>query len=271
MADGYDGVSIEVRPRAYAKYMEDLHELTKWSDGAADRNNGLILIGDARPPVIHGLDVLEGIDIIDRGEDTVVLDIWCEDSGSGVGGFTVTVTNTDTGEARAYEKGDEHLLVNLTDDDPIFIGNFTVTVDARDNVGNGSHASANTDGFELMAYITRILSPHDPNFREGESGILHVRTLGFADRIEVSFPDGLDSYTQVIDYDGMREYEKNDEIQFMIPLYYLRDFYGGADHASDVPLVVKAYKGDMELTATPKMSIFDMAGTVLEEFRDRIR
>ena len=271
MADGYDGVSIEVWPRAYAKYMEDLHELTKWSDGAADRNNGLILIGDARPPVIHGLDVLEGIDIIDREEDTVVLDIWCEDSGSGVGGFTVTVTNTDTGEARTYEKGDEHLLVNLTDDDPIFIGNFTVTVDARDNVGNGSHASANTDGFELMAYITRILSPHDPNFREGESGILHVRTLGFADRIEVSFPDGLDSYTQVIDYDGMREYEKNDEIQFMIPLYYLRDFYGGADHASDVPLIVKAYKGDMELTATPKMSVFNMAGTVLEEFRDRIR
>lgn len=271
MADGYDGVAIKAWPRAYAKYMEELHELVKWSDNAADKNNGLILIGDARPPVIHGLDKLEGIDIIDKGGTPIVLDIWCEDSGSGVNGFTVTITNTDTGAVKTYEKGDEHLMLNVTGDDEIFIGNFTVKVDAKDNVGNKSSASANTDEFELTAWITRILSPHDPKFREGESGILHVKTLGFADRIEVSFPNGLEQYTQTIDYGGNREYEKNDEIQFMIPLYYLRDYFDGADHVDDVPLTVKAFKGDMELTATPKFSVFELSGSVLEEFRDRLK
>lgn len=271
MADGYDGVAIKAWPRAYAKYMEELHELVKWSDNAADKNNGLILIGDARPPVIHGLEKLEGVDIIDKGDEPVILDIWCDDSGSGVNGFTVTVTNTDTGAMKTYEKGDEHFILNLTGDDEIFIGNFTVKVDARDNVGNKSSASANTDEFELTAWITRILSPHDPKFREGESGILHVKTLGFADRIEVSFPNGLEQYTQVIDYGGNREYEKNDEIQFMIPLYYLRDYFEGVDHVDDVPLTVKAYKGDMELTATPKFSVFELSGSVLEEFRDRLK
>ena len=271
MADGYDGVSIKVWPRAYARYMEQLHEMTNWSDNAADKNNGLILIGDARPPVIHGLDVLEGIEIIDKGSNPVIVDIWCEDSGSGVGGFTVTVTNQDTGDTRTFESNGEHLIINVTGDDPIWIGDFTVTVDAHDNVWNTSTATTDAREFELTAWITRILSPHDPKFREGESGILHVKTKGFADRIEVTFPVGLESYTQVIDYENDREFEKNDEIQFMIPLYYMRDYFDGADHVDNVPLTVKAYKGSQELTATPKMSVFNLANTVLEEFRDRLK
>ena len=98
-----------------------------------------------------------------------------------------------------------------------------------------------------------------------------MKTKGFADRIEVTFPVGLESYTQVIDYENDREFEKNDEIQFMIPLYYMRDYFDGADHVDNVPLTVKAYKGSQELTATPKMSVFNLANTVLEEFRDRLK
>lgn len=271
MADGYDGISVKVWPRAYVRYMEELHEMEKWSDNAADKNNGLILIGDARPPVIHGLEVFEDIEIIDKDSGPFIVDIWCDDSGSGVGGFTVTITNTDTGATKTWESNGEHLFINVTGDDSIFIGDFTVTVDAHDNVWNTSQASANTREFQLTAWITRILPPHDPNFREGESGILHVKTLGFADRIEVTFPGGLEGYSKVIDYENDRRYEQNDEIQFMIPLYYLRDYYGGVDHKDGLPLIVKAYKGSEELTATPKMSVFNLANTVLEEFRDRLK
>lgn len=272
LADGYDGRTVLVWPRAYAQYMEELHEKTKWSDMGADMNNGIVLIGDARPPIIHGLDYLNSTDVIDRGTQTVVLDIWCEDSGSGVGGFTITVTNSDTGASRTYEhNGDGHEYIDITADDTIFIGDFTVTVESRDNVGNSSSMNSSTLEFELDAWITRILDPHDPLFREGESGILHVKTLGFADRIEVTFPTGLEGYTQVIDYENNREYEKNDEIQFMVPLYYLRDYFDGVEHQDDVPLTVKAYKGDVELTAYPKMSVFSIDNTVLIEFRDRLR
>lgn len=271
MADGYDGRSVLVWPRAYVRYTEELHELMKWSDDAADRNNGLVLIGDARPPIIHGLEVLESIDIIDRSEGPVIADIWCEDSGSGVGGFTITITNNDTGAVQTIESNGEHVILNVTDDNSIFIGNFDVVVEAHDNVGNTSSAGANTHEFDMTAWITRILDPHDPLFREGESGILHVRTFGFADRIEVTFPEGLEAYSKVIDYENFREYEKNDEVQFMIPLYYMRDYFDGADHVDNVPLTVKAWKGDLELTAHPKMSVFTMEGTVLIEFRDRLR
>lgn len=45
-----------------------------------------------------------------------------------------------------------------------------------------------TTEFALASSVERILSPHDPIFKCGESGILTFTTWGYADRVEVIFP-----------------------------------------------------------------------------------
>ena len=60
-----------------------------------------------------------------------------------------------------------------------------------DNVGNENSLSYGTTEFALASSLERILSPHDPIFKCGESGILTFTTWGYADRVEVIFPESM--------------------------------------------------------------------------------
>ena len=114
--------------------------------------------------------------------------------------------------------------------------------------------------------MERILSPHDPIFKCGESGILTITTWGYVEKLEIEFPAelvALDStLNQTICYD-IPTHTKTESIQFMIPLYtpYLEDYV----------ITVRAYRGNKHLEDYPKMDVVGVKGTVLDELRTRLR
>ena len=64
--------------------------------------------------------------------------------------------------------------MEVTQEEPVFNGEFTVTGYAVDNVGNETQETWRVTEFALDTEITRILAPHEPLFKRGESGILHI-------------------------------------------------------------------------------------------------
>ena len=155
------------------------------------------------------------------------------------------------------------MRVEVTREEPVFSGDFVVTAYAVDNVGNETEESWYVTEFALEAEVERILAPHDPVFKRGESGILSVTAWGYVDRIEVEFPDFLSNYSQIIDYNGYSDYKEDEKIQFMIPLY--------ADEGIDYEITVRVYKGDRKLEAYPEIRTIQVKDSILDEIRTRLR
>lgn len=280
------GQPIKVTPTAGA--WKDRWE-TVWSDPAKDVLNGVTLIGDAKGPDYHGLEVLDALKdgLIDRRDGDIVLDITADDDLSGVKTWKVVVENTDSGNKRTYEPGpDGHIRIKITETDGhmdmLFSGDFTVTVTGEDNVGNVTTKSASTYEFDIETRVERILNertpeipgvgPHDPIFKTGESGYLYITTWGYVDYVEVEFPQGftaLDPGLDTVfvyrtdDYSRFPSYQEDEKYRFMIPLY--------APEGSDFKIKVTAHKGDHEIVKYPDFAVYQTSGTVLDEFRDRLR
>lgn len=114
--------------------------------------------------------------------------------------------------------------------------------------------------FNIEANITRILSPHDPVFRRGESGILHIKSYGYTDKITVTFPTSELSSKYNTEYTIIPSGdEKEFEIQFMIPLY---------EEERSYEVTVTAYMGAESKTVYPG---YVVSGTVLDQIKTRIR
>lgn len=255
-----DGVGIEVVPIAGADYQWDV----VYSDYEADKRNGITLIGDAIAPVIRGMEVLESLELLDRRNGTVTLYLTAEDALSGVREFYLEIYNSDNAILQKYTpEADGSIRIDITQDDPIFSGDFIATAYAVDNVGNISSVSAGTTEFALTAEVSRILEPHDPIFKRGESGILTITTWGYADRVEVEFPEGFQELNQTYDYTDTPSYCQEEKLQFMIPLYVLEN--------ENYEITVRAYKGDRKLEEHPAISVIEVSGTVLDEIRTRLR
>lgn len=257
------GKTITVTPAAGADFGEEV----VYSDRERDSKNALHMIADGEGPVISGLEVLNGNQMIDRGDRTVHLCVSAEDAISGVGEFYMKICNTDNYGERIYQPDINGLIqADITEEDALFTGNFIVTAYAVDKVGNVSEESCRVTEFALETRVERILEPHTPAFKRGESGILYITTYGYADRVEVEFPEVLTALNQdlntTVTY-ANRLYRQEERFQFMIPL--------AAPENDNYRITVRAYKGDKLLEEHPMFSTIKVEGSVLNELRTRLR
>ena len=258
------GQTIQVIPVAEADKESDkvysAHEL--------DEKNKITLIADGEAPVIRGLEIMEDRDLIDRRDGSITVTVTADDDLSGVKDFYVVIQNTDNAITKNYLPDvDGSIRITITEDEPIFSGDFTVLGYAVDNVGNENNLSYGTTEFALASSVERILSPHDPIFKCGESGILTFTTWGYADRVEVIFPESMTALdptlNKVYDYTDCPGYMITEHLQFMVPLY--------TPENQNLEITVRAYKGDKKLEDHPTISVIGVSGTVLDEFRTRLR
>jgi len=257
-----DGIKIRVTPIAGA----DSTNGTVYSDKTKDLANSIYLIGDSTPPDIHGLDALKNIDTIDRDNENCTIVLQVSDSGSGVDEFYAEVTNTDNYITETlYSEDGSTLTLNLSENSALFTGDFTVEIHAVDNVGNERIETHGLSEFTLSADIQRILEPHDPIFRTGESGLLTIVTTGYADRVEVIFPEEMTALNPglntVYEY-SPATYMEEEELTFMIPLY--------TPELDDYKIIVRAYKDGTKLEEYPRFSTIGMDGSVLDSLRKQL-
>lgn len=254
----YDAQLLTVVPVTGAEHQEGI-VYSAWEE---DATHGICLIGDALAPTVQGTELLADLIQLDRDNGPVLVDLTCEDAGSGVREFYMEVTNLDNFITKTfYADADGHLRVDLTAaDDFVFNGDYNVVIHAVDNVGNDSRLLYSTCEFSLYAYVTRMLEPHDPVFRRGETGILHIITTGYVDRVEVEAVDPLIPEGKTYLY-RERDYLKEETEEFFIPL--------NAEEKTYV-FRVRAYKDGKCLTVYPKMGVLEVAGTVLDDFRRKI-
>ena len=148
-----------------------------------------------------------------------------------------------------------------------YFGDFEITVHVSDRVGNVSEEKVSGWGFDLKTEIKRLLEEKDGKtvFARGESGDLVIKTYGYAEKVEVIFPDELSGYSTVFDYTGNEEYEKDEVIRFMIPLYDLPEDCEG------FTVTVIAKKDGETLESHPRINLVGVEGTVLDELRTSLR
>lgn len=262
------GQSMEIRPRAGALFQENGLQKTYYSEEAADAGNGIILTGDGEGPVISGLEALADGQLIDRRGKKVRLYVTATDQLSGLAEFYIKVTNQDNFSVKTFYAQENAIELEITKGEPLFSGNFTVTAHAVDKVGNVTEVSRSVTELSLETKIERILSPHTPVFKCGESGILYITAYGYADRVEVEFPPELSAADEtlkkmVFDYGNMQVYRQESAVQFMVPLY--------AEADRDYTVKVRAFWGDICLESSPLLRITSEGGSVLDEFRTRLR
>ncbi|MBQ2802626.1 MAG: InlB B-repeat-containing protein [Lachnospiraceae bacterium] len=239
-----------------------------YSDYSRDQLNGLTIIGDKEPPVISGMDSFDTLRVIKRNDEEVGLTISARDDFSGLRELGLIIVNTDNHIEETYladETGS--ITISITQDKPLFSGDFCVTAYAIDRVGNRSEMKREVTEFALEAVIERILEPHAPIFQRGESGILTITTTGYAERVEVEFPQEMLNYNpelnQVYTYTTCPEFCKEEKLQFMIPLY--------TPENENYQITVRAYKGDKKLEEYPSIALVAVEGSVLDDVRTRLR
>ena len=154
------------------------------------------------------------------------------------------------------------IQVELTADEPIFSGSFTITARAVDQVGNVTEMVSSVTEFSLEAYVERILPPHDPVFKRGESGILHIEVRGYAERVE-EMVEQCPELNQVYVYTNKPSYVQEEKQQFMIPLHIPVD--------QSYSITVRAFKGEKKLEEHPAVGVIQVEGTILDEIRTRLR
>ena len=93
-----------------------------------------------------------------------------------------------------------------------------------------------------------------------------MKVSGYAEKVEILFPkemtDKNPELNRTIVYD-IPLYEQEEKIQFMIPTE--------TPENQSYEIVVRAYKGDKGLEAYPAFAAVAVSGSVLEDFRTRLR
>lgn len=256
----WDGRTITVTPVAGASIPDGI----MYSVWEQDASHAVRLVADGTAPVITGLEALQSVELINRNDGSVVIEVKASDELSGIRDFYLQVQNMDNFSKVVYKSDENGIVqVEITQKEPVFSGDFVVTAYAADNVGNETRENWYVTEFALEAEVERILAPHDPVFKRGESGILSITAWGYVDKVEVEFPDFLSEYSQTIDYRGYSDYKEDEKLQFMIPLY--------ADEGADYEITVRVYKGDRKLEAHPAIRTIQVKDSILDEIRTRLR
>lgn len=118
----------------------------------------------------------------------------------------------------------------------------------------------------VRAGVSRILSPHDPVFRCGESGYVDVSTWGHADCIEIRFPEEFvrlrPDMNRRFEYSNP-EQTAQERVQFMVPME--------AEQNRQYQVEVYAYKEGMQVEHSPVSLTILVRGSILDELRTRLR
>lgn len=260
-----DACVIRVTPGAGAVTQEG----TVYSTEALDEANDLYLIGDATAPVISGLEELRhgGIAAFDA-EGLCKYVLTALDAGSGMDEFYAVVTNKDNGLSKTVNSSDSTtLILEFMQEEEILSGEVEITLYAVDRVGNVNTQSVDVAAFALQVTAERILAPHEPVFKAGESGILRIHTYGYVSRIEVEYPSEWSSYLEETvysyDYTGTGMHFREEILQFMVPIEL--------EEEAEYRFVVKAFKGAHTLQAEPEIATIYVEGSVLDGLRTRLR
>ncbi|MBQ7933243.1 MAG: hypothetical protein IJ327_00425, partial [Lachnospiraceae bacterium] len=255
---GYDGQRLHVIPSAGAQWQEQVVR----SDTALDVPNGLWLRVDGEAPEIGGVDALSGWS---SKEGEYVACFTAEDGGSGMREFYCTIVNKDQYVQREIRSTDgQYLELRLAETDPLLAGDVEIRFLAVDNVGNRRYMVVENPFFSMTATVERILSPHEPLFKAGESGRILVDTYGFARRLEVRYPSDWAEWGfpkgENFDYGQSTVYHRQEQLQFMVPLKAREGSY---------EFEVKAYKeGGGYLEQTLQIQV---KGSILDELHTRLR
>lgn len=234
------------------------------SDYAQDLQNSIWLIADATPPVISGMEQLDFSGLPEEEPLEVELTAW--DTGSGLAEFYVDVYNQDNGSTQRFtDQGTGRIRLYLSCEEALFSGDFMVIAHAADHVGNEEAAASQLQGLSLQVKLERMLEPHDPVFKAGESGILSILTVGYVERVEVIFPPemtALDpSLNRVYTY-AVPDYVQEEQLIFMVPLQM-------PDSVTEI--TVRAYKKDADIEEHPQLATITVGGNVLDELRTRLK
>lgn len=268
LSSGLHGERIRVTPRAGASYGQGMI----CSDEQEDSLNALTLLADGKGPEITRLESLESGLPRERSGWELSLIVTASDDLSGVRELSLKILNEDTQDERSYRAAEEgRLQVDITPEDPVFRGDFTISVTASDRVGNVSEKVYRMRELEVETRIERILEPHTPVFKLGESGILYITTYGYAERVEVEFPEAMNGRNREQDRTIVYElpqYSREEQLQFMVPLYLLE---GTELTEEGYTVTVRACKGDRQCEKQVSFRIAEGGASVLEEFRTRLR
>ena len=255
-----DGKQITVYPRAMAEF--DSKEI--WSDETEDRSHGITLIPDGKAPVISGIEALQDAGNIDMTEESREFVVTATDDGSGVRELIAIVTNLDNQMQRTYESDTGELVITMRKDDYLFLGDFVVSAEASDNVGNVNLKGSDSLAFTLKAELKRAREPQNGAFKAGDGAIITVTTGGYADKIIIRFPDELTSLNPELNKEYIYEFPeaiKTEQYEFNIPL----DTPGG-----EYIVEVEAWKDGRKLTEELSLPIWT-DGSIVDELRTRIR
>lgn len=261
--ESVDGHRIRLTPIAAASEGAEM----VFSDYMQDLLGSVWLVADARPPVIEGMELLEGTDVLEAWEEgPVEVELTASDQGSGLAEFYVEIYNQDNGSSQKIEDhGTGRIHLTLREGDALFSGAFTVIAHAVDHVGNEAVASSQMQGISLHVELERILEPHDPVFKAGESGLLTILTTGYVDRVEVIFPEEMQDLDASLNRTWLYEvpeYIKEEKITFMIPLRVPE---------AVMNITVRAYKQDTSIEQHPRLATVTVKGNVLDELRTRLK
>ncbi|MCD7841961.1 MAG: InlB B-repeat-containing protein [Lachnospiraceae bacterium] len=115
----------------------------------------------------------------------------------------------------------------------------------------------------VSAWIAHSRDGCSGDFKSGEGGILYLNVQGYADRIEVVFPDAFTAAFPEVNRTFIYEeptQTQEETLSFSIPLYTTPGAY---------QITVKAYREEEETMAYPVLVVSE--GSVLDELRTRIR
>lgn len=259
-----DGQIMQLTPRAAVQSKQGF----VYSEEERDLLNSIYIIADGRGPKIEGMEQMEEIQYLDLAEgEKMQVSLSAQDDGSGLAKFYVEIKNMDNGTTLRYEDAmlTRRITFEVSGENMVFNGTFQLMVVAEDAVGNKTVEGANLLGVGLQAYVERVLEPHNSSFKRGESGILHIRTMGYVERVEVLLPQILlqeGEPKELVYVYTIPEYMQAEAWEFMVPLT-------AADGVSTIQ--VKAYKSGTELEKQPQLLTIEIKGSILDELRTRLR
>ena len=172
-------------------------------------------------------------------------------------GGSVTLPIPDTREHYTFIGWDSNPDMDPDTETPDYLGGAVIDVNSNMEL----HGIWKVN-FELDASATRVLSPHNPVFENGEMGMLEINLVGFVNKVEVTFPYEMTRYDDTLDQVYILTPQLTDSItqEFYIPLNSAEGEYH---------VTVTAYNEEGEsLTVYPNLTI---VGTILDDFRTRLR
>lgn len=239
------------------------------SDKQQDLANSIYVLADGQGPHITGLDLPENIPGKDVGSTIweYTLQVQAVDSGSGLKEFRLEIRNKDNGgyEVIKDTDGDGCIILQMSSENALFWGHFTILACATDNVGNESAETYGMDGISVTAYIEKTMSPQTNVYKKGESGSLYIQTTGYAERMEVIFPEVWKEQNRMLDklfVYGSSDFLQTEKVTFMVPLQVPE---------GDYQIIVRAYKDEKVVEARPELVAVKVSGSILDEIRTRLR